>query len=138
MALTSERVSTVFFDCLFRDDEDTSGHIPAKGIVTNVGFHPGRITDHKGDIVEMLGELPDQFHETKGGGWSFLNACQDRHGNQWTDLHQTMEQLFLLGIGAGLVKELMPEMRSIFPGGMPYYVVLKAAAQPAPAGSEER
>jgi hypothetical protein len=32
----------------------------------------------------------------------------------------------------------MPEMRSIFPGGMPYYVVLKAAAQPAPAGEEER
>jgi len=55
---------------------------------------------------------------------SFLNACQDRNGNQWTDLHQRMEQLFVLGQAAGFVSCLLPrDMWAALPGGMPYYVV---------------
>ncbi len=90
MVLNPEWVNAVFMDCLFRDGEDTSRHVKAEGIVGDVGFHPERLESHKAEIVAMLDELPDQFKESSGGGWSFLNACMDRHGNQWTGLHQTM------------------------------------------------
>ncbi len=120
-----EHVNAIFMDCLFKEGEDTSKYIKAEGIVTNVGFHPERLKSHKAEIVTMLDELPDEFKESGGGGMSFLNACNDKHGNQWTSLYQRMEQLFQLGIGIGKVKCLVPrKMWNILPGGMPYYVVL--------------
>ncbi len=124
--LTAERVSAVFADCFFKDGEDRSTYVPAIGIQTNVGFHPGRLEDYKVEIVEMLGELPDTFKEGTGDGWSFLQACNDKHGHQWTGLHRTMEQLFLLGMAIGKVSPVLPrEMWSTFAGGMPYYVIHK-------------
>ena len=119
-----ERVNAIFMDCLFKDGEDTSKHIKAEGITRHVGFHPERLESHKAEITAMLEELPDEFKESGGGGMSFLNACNDKHGNQWTGLHQRMEQLFQLGIGVSKVKCLMPrEMWGALPGGMPYYAV---------------
>ena len=124
MPIKSERVEELFMDCLFKDGEEIVSPITTEGIVTNTGFHPARLKSHEEEIVSMLKELPDNFHESRGGGWSFLNACMDRNGKQWTGLHQRMEQLFLLGIGIGKVVFLMPrEMWSVFPGGMPYVVV---------------
>lgn len=123
--LSTTRVESIFMDCLFRDGEDTSNHVKAEGITTTAGFHPERLKGHEAEIVEMLGELPDEFKETGGGGMSFLNACNDKHGNQWTSYHRTMEQLFQLGIASGKAKLLMPRaMWGALPGGMPYYVVL--------------
>lgn len=122
--LDPERVNVMFVDCLFRDGEDTSKHVKAEGITRNVGFHPKRLESHKAEIEAMLDELPDEFKEGGGGGMSFLNACNDKQGNQWTGLHQRMEQLFQLGIGIGKVQCLMPrEMWGILPGGMPYYLI---------------
>lgn len=75
----------------------------------------------------MLLQLPKEFQKGSGsgGGISFLNACNDVSGKQWTDSHQVMEQLFALGIGCNKVKCLMPrEMWKVLPGGMPYYVVV--------------
>lgn len=122
--LNPEKVNAIFVDCLFKGGEDTNRHVKAEDIVRNVGFHPERLESHKAEIAAMLDELPDEFKESGGGGMSFLNACNDKHGNQWTGLHQRMEQLFQLGIGVGKVKSLMPrEMWGALPGGMPYYVV---------------
>jgi hypothetical protein len=122
--LNAERVQKVFLACLFKDGEDHGKYVPVPGITTNVGFHPGRIEEHKAEIAEMLGELPDEFKESGGGGMSFLNACNDKHGNQWTGMHRAMEQLFQLGLAAGKAACLMPrEMWGALPGGMPYYVV---------------
>lgn len=122
--LSSEQVNAIFIDCLFKDGEDTSNHIKAEGIVHTVGFHPGRLESHRAEIEAMLDELPEQFKQSGGGGWSFLNACNDKHGNQWTGLHLHMEQLFQLGIGIGKVQCQMPrEMWLLLPGGVPYYVV---------------
>lgn len=122
--LDPERVNAIFTDCLFRDGEDTSNHVKAEGIVRNVEFHPERLQSHKAEIEAMLDELPDEFKKSGGGGWSFLNACNDKHGNQWTGLHQRMEQLFQLGIGISKVQYQMPrEMWSVLPGSMPYLVV---------------
>jgi hypothetical protein len=109
---------------LFKDGEDTSHYVKAEGIITDVGFHPGRIEAHQPEIMALLAELPTEFHIECGGGGSFLNACYDKHGNQWTGMHQRMEQLFQLGIGVGAVKCLLPrEIWKALPGGMPYYSV---------------
>ena len=122
--LDSDKVNAIFMDCLFKDEEDTSKHVKAEGITRDVGFHPERLEGHKVEIVTMLDELPDEFKKSGGGGMSFLNACNDKHGNQWTDLHQRMEQLFQLGIGVGKAELLMPrKVWGALPGGMPYYVV---------------
>jgi hypothetical protein len=122
--LKSERVEAIFMDCLFKEGEDTTNHVKAKGITSNVGFHPERLTGHKTEIELMLDELPDSFKKTGGGGMSFLQACEDKHGNQWTDSHQRMEQLFQLGFGTGKVECLLPsDMWAMLPGGMPYYVI---------------
>jgi hypothetical protein len=78
----------------------------------------------------MLAELPDNFHEKKGGGWTFLNGCMDRHGNQWGE-QINVDELVMLGQGLGLAKYQLPrEMWSVFPGGMPYFSVVVEAAQP--------
>jgi len=124
MHLTTDNVTKVFLDCLFHDDEPTEGYIKAEGIMRQVGFHPGRLESHKADITDMLLDLPGEFMATGGGGMSFLNACMDKHGEQWTGLHLKMEELFLLGMAVGVVICLMPrDMWTILPGSMPYYVV---------------
>ena len=121
--LDPQRVEAIFLDCLFQEGEDVSNRVEAEGMAT-VGFHPGRLEGHKAEIEALLDELPDEFKQSGGGGMSFLNACMDRHGNQWTGLHQRMEQLFLLGIAIGKAKLLVPRrMWAVLPGGMPYYVI---------------
>lgn len=125
MKLTAKNVQSIFQDCLFKENEDVTTAIIAEGIVSSFGFHPDRLKSHKEDIYSMLKELPKEFQKDDGGGWSFLNACNDKDGNQWTGLHQIMEHLFALGIACGKVKSCMPrEAWQAFPGGMPYYVVL--------------
>ena len=122
--INAERVEVIFRNCLFRDGEDTREHVKAEGIMTNVGFHPVRLNGHKVEIEAMLGELPDDFKKSGGGGMSFLNACNDKHGNQWTGLHVRMEQLFQLGIGIGKVEIPLPRaVWHALPGGMPYYII---------------
>jgi len=121
--LTAENVEAVFRDCLFRDAEDTSKAKIVDGVVSKFGFHPERIASHKTEIAEMLDGLPDEFKASKGGGWSFLNACMTKSGDQWGE-HRNIEQLLALGIASDQAKVLMPrEMWSAFPGGMPYFAV---------------
>ena len=123
--LDAERVHEIFGDCLFREGEDTSTHIPGEGIMAlKFGYHPDRLEKHSEEIVAMLEELPDTFKKSGGGGMSFLNACEDKHGNQWTDIHNRMEQLFSLGNAIGKVTFTLPrEYWKHLPGGMPYITV---------------
>jgi hypothetical protein len=123
--LTADRVGAIFNDCMFRKEElPPKEYVPASGIITDVGFHPERVESYKDEIAEMLAELSDDFQEAGGGGMSFLKACEDKHGNQWTGMHQTMEQLFQLGMAVGKVTCQLPrEAWELLPGGMPYYVV---------------
>lgn len=126
MKLTSQAVQDIFEDVLFKEGEDTSNHVKVEGILANFGFHPERLEKHRQEIIELLNELEDSFKEGSGGGMSFLQACNDKHGNQWTDLHRVMEQLFCLGIGIDKAQYLMPrELWSALPGGMPYIVIKK-------------
>lgn len=124
MKLTSDNVATVFKACLFKEGEPTDNHVKAEGIIHSIGFHPERLKAHEADVRSMLEELPDEFHATKGGGWSFLNACQTRDGVQWGE-HMNMEQLFCLGIALGLARWQFPrEIWKLLPGSMPYISVL--------------
>jgi len=125
MALTPQAVNTIFLDCLFRDEELT-GDVPppdavlVEGVVTKAGFHPGRLKQHEAEIGTLLDELPPEFKD----GWSFLAMCQDKHGNLWTGVHRSVEELVLLGLAISKVKLLSPRgMWPIMPGGMPYYQV---------------
>lgn len=122
--LNSTTVNNIFLDCLFRQGEDHTNHIRVTGIASDFGFHPERLESHRQEVVELLDELPDQFHEKTGGGWTFLNGCVDKDGDLWGQ-HLSVEQLFCLGVGLGIVKECLPvEMRITLPGGVPYYMIL--------------
>lgn len=133
-ALTADRVEAVYAACLYTDDETVDwdgtpeglpeGTIVTDGILNQTGFHPGRVNAHHEDILAMLAELPIQFRRDGGGGWSFLQACDDRNGEQWTGFHRTMDMLFQLGMAIGAVKYILPRaMWGALPGGMPYLVV---------------
>ena len=117
--LNSQRVSAIFYDCLY-------GDLSVYGALgKHVWLDSERLQGYKAEIEAMLGELPDEFKESGGGGWSFLNARNDKHGNQWTGFQNVMEQLFLLGIGIGKVKSMFPgKIWDDLPGRMPYYIVL--------------
>jgi len=127
MKLTSKNVSEIFEDCMFREDELVDGHpeppmIEVEGILAKFGLHKGRIEAHTPEIVDLLTQLPPQFRESTGGGWTFLNACHTAEGEQWGE-HRNMEQLFVLGIAAGKARWCMPkDMWKVLPGGMPYVV----------------
>lgn len=123
--LNAELVNKIFMKSLFGEELNSDIPVMAEGITCTVGFKSDTLKEYENQIVEMLQDLPAEFQENSGGGMSFLNACNDKNGEQWTGLHQRMEQLFQLGIGIGKVKSLMPrELWSMLPGGMPYYVVL--------------
>lgn len=123
MNLTSENVSEIFMNCLFKEGENTENAIIAEGVMTKVGFHPERLKQATLSIESMANELPDEFKPKGGGGMSFLNACIDNKGNHWGE-HKHIDQLVCLGIASGKLSYLMPrEMWKVLPGGMPYLVV---------------
>lgn len=124
MELTAKKVHETFMNCLFNDGEPTEGYKIGEGVMVRIGFHPERLKEAEPIITELLDELPDAFKKSGGGGWSFLNLCQDKHGNQWADLHKTMDELVALGNAIGKLSYQMPrEMWSALPGGMPYLVI---------------
>jgi hypothetical protein len=124
MNLTAENVHEVFMKCLFKDAEPQDNPVEGCGVMMRMGFHPGRLEENREKILSMLDGLPDNFKEGKGGGWSFLNACNDKNGNQWADMHQTMDELVCLGLALKVLKFQLPrEMWGAFPGGMPYFSV---------------
>lgn len=123
--LTPQAVESMMRACQFTTGEPTDDAIVVEGILNRYGFHPGRIAENADAIAALVAELPDEFHREKGGGWSFLNMCDDRHGRQWTGLHLMQERLCVLGIAAGKARWLAPrEMWADMPGGMPYVSVL--------------
>lgn len=123
MKLTSENVHKTLSSCFFKDNEDQTGAIIVEGIMSKFGFHPERLAQNKQNIGEMLTDLGDSFHEDKGGGMSFLNACMTKDGEHWGE-HSSMEALFVLGVATNQAKSVLPRnMWNLLPGGMPYFVV---------------
>lgn len=122
MAELDPEVVVATFEACLTYEGDPEG-VEVDMIVARATLSRKRLEDHSELIYEMLNELPIEFRSSTGGGWSFLNACNDRHGRQWTGLHRTMSMLFGMGEGLGLVDSLLPrEMWEVLPGGVPYYV----------------
>lgn len=132
LVIDPQEVEKAFMECLYRPEEIKGlkeGEIPkgcivVEGIRGKFGFHPERLEKQRPRVTEWLKALPHQFRKSGGGGWSFLNACNQENGVQWTSFHERMEQLFCMAMGLKLAECQMPrEMWAAFPGGMPYYVI---------------
>lgn len=125
MKLTAANVKNIYVYCRPGAHEDirSKAKIEVDGIMNCPTFVRERVNRRRADIIDMLDQLPSGFHADGGGGWSFLQACDDRDGNQWGE-HPDMERLFLLGMALCVVHYLMPrEDWETLPGGMPYLVV---------------
>lgn len=129
-ALNGDAVNKLFTSLLFQENEMKDGKpiIEPKigeGLrVKSYDFFPERIDAKKEDIKGMLSQLPNEFMESSGGGWSFLNANVTKDGELWTDSHEAMEQLFAMANALGLSEYKLPrKMWSMLPGGRPYVVV---------------
>lgn len=131
MELKAKNVMEIFIDCLYSEDRLKSSTkeelmeeaILVKGVVTKVGFDPEKIALNKSKIIALLDELPDLFKHEVGGGYSFLNACVDKHGNHWGE-QRNAEQLLMLGMACKRVKSIFPvECWCFLPGGVPYYEI---------------
>ena len=131
MELTSKNVEEVFEDCrrpLELEDRPMDTMTEIEGIIQMFVFNQKALDEHRDDIESMLLQLPTQFRQGVGGGWSFLNACNREDGVQWTGEHVQMERLFAMGMGIGKVACVMPrDMWPALPGGMPYYVIKETA-----------
>jgi len=118
------RVTELYGECLLNEADDP---VDVEGIVHPCRFSEAKLIEHATEIGQMLGEMQDTFKPVEkggGGGWSFLNVCEDRHGELWTGLHWTCEMLIQLGIGTGQASWLGPrELWKAFPGGVPYVLV---------------
>lgn len=135
LIIDPEQVNKAFLEVLYTDsevkdlgkEETPERAVLVEGIMHKFGFHPERLEQKREQVRCWLRALPHQFHAgggEEGGGWSFLQACNQENGLQWTGLHRRMEQLFCLGMGLGLVRCQLPyEVWRALPGGMPYYVI---------------
>ena len=119
--LTTEAVDWVFHDCLW--EEHNASYIDVEGVLTKARFAQKSIEQYRSVINSFLCQLPTAFRKNRGGGWSFLNLCQDSAGNQWADLHQTIDKLVCLGKAIGCLSTTGPEWNPIMPGGMPFVFV---------------
>lgn len=132
MNLTSENVSNTFLACLYKDTPSLTppdDALAITGITVTAWFDKKSLEEKKEDIKKLLDQLPEAFFVGKGGGWSFLNACDNRQGLLWTGEQRVMQELFLLGEAIGCVKACISrDMWPALPGGVPYYVIdLKAS-----------
>jgi hypothetical protein len=125
--IDAARLDEIVRDCLVNEDAPGPDSVVIEGVVHTYAFQPAKLAEHRLEVVGMLVNLPIEFRPTEkggGGGWSFLNACNDRRGEQWTGMHMAMENLFVLGIANGDAEWQLPrDVWSVLPGGMPYVAV---------------
>jgi hypothetical protein len=135
MNLNATTVANIVKDCLFKEDEDQTNKVSVDGILLSFDFHPERLESHRAEVSELLAELPEEFHAGKGGGWSTLNACNDKNGIQWGE-HRDIDFLCSLAIALGLGGWcLSRDFWKLLPGQMPYFVVNAPSPENPPNGA---
>lgn len=116
--LTSEKVTEMFLDCFFTEEELNGATEPPenvvkiKGITCFVGFHPDRLESYREDVKKCLQELPFQFHTETGG--VFPCMCETKDGVLWTGYQKVMEQLCILAIGLNLGEFFLQDVLGSF------------------------
>lgn len=119
--IDTKELEDLFFKAMQDPETPTGETVNVEGLIHKAEFHKERLESTRDTVVGWLALLPDAFCAEKGGGWSFLNACQTKDGVQWGE-HRDMERLFMLGIGLGVAKWQLLSMREALAGGMPYVV----------------
>ncbi len=116
MKLTSQNVENLFKQCL-----SEKGTL-IEGIIVQAKLD---VSKHIEDITSLLSQLPDEYYESKGKGWSFYNAHIAKDGNEWSGMASTTEKLIVLGIAAHKIKYISsPKLWLTLPGEIPYFVIL--------------
>lgn len=124
--ISSEEVTEIFKDCLYRDEELIDGKpliepIIIQGIRSMYGLHPERIKYYSSKIEEFMNVMPNEFKQ----GWSFLNLCKTKDGDLWTGLHSVCEELMVLAIASGkMVYCCEKDMWDVLPGKVPYVKII--------------
>ena len=88
--IDAARVDEIVRDCLVTEAPGPED-VVVDGVVHTFAFKADKLAEHRLEVVGMLVELPMQFRPAEmggGGGWSFLNACNDRRGEQWTGMRK--------------------------------------------------
>ncbi len=137
MKLTAKNVGMVTRACLSDDTSISLGErVEARGVLHSFMFDKAAIERCREDIDSMLDQLPATFHQGRGDGWWFLNACETKDGERWGE-HIHVEQLFCLGIATGRVVFTLPrDMWPVHPGGMPYVSIARRPDCPNSAGCQ--
>lgn len=113
----SELTHNAFMDCLFKESEDTTNLVKVEGITRPFGLHARRLEEKRELVNSLLAELPAEFKE----GFTFLNLCTTKDGEQWTGLHKICEELVVMALGLGIMEYCLPrKLWEILPGGVPY------------------
>lgn len=122
------RVNEVFLKCLLTQEEFVAGNgnpenvIEGHGVLEHAQFNHERLEEYREEVKAWLDNLPEQFHAKTGGGWTFLNLCQDKEENLWTGSHPICDQLIMLASGLKIGEILGREFADSLPGGVPYVV----------------
>lgn len=107
---------------MFRKYEDPGGTLSVTFMRKQFKFEEA-LADERPNLIAMINELPIEFLKNGGGGWSFLNVCVKRDGEQWTGLHMVMTQFVAMSAALGMAKELgTPDLWQLMPGAVPYVV----------------
>lgn len=126
--ISAKKVNEILLDCIF--DTSSFGGEEAKcyhieAITDMFIIDAEKIKQYKSKIVKMLYNLPAEFQEESGGGYSFLNMPTDKNGELWGG-QKSAEELYVLGAAIGRCGFLMPrELWNALPGGVPYIAVYK-------------
>ncbi len=122
--IDTSKLRDAVLSCLFQESElSAPKQVPedavrVEGLVSDFAFHKERLEYVREEVIGWIKQLPKEFlskDEGGGDGWSFLNMCVDRDGNQWGE-HIDMEALYVLAAGLGLAEFLLPrKMWSVTP-----------------------
>lgn len=118
MKLTASSVEELFKEALCNEGEGSV----IQGVVMSARM---QIEGMEARIADLLNQLPAQFQQKLGGGWSFMCACNDSDGVMWTGDHQMIDKLVMLGLASKQVEFLLERQSwPVLPGGMPYFQIL--------------
>lgn len=123
--LTVDAVMEIWNACVAAPGDPEDDQVRIDGASMDGRFSRTRLLNHRMRLRTMLVELPDNFLQSGGGGWTMLNGCVDRHQRFWTSDQRTVDRLVILGIGAGVANwTLERNLWDLLPSGMPYFQVL--------------